>query len=155
MGCYEDVMPLVVRRVKVQDLPILEALEREAVRSLPLRPGWLKHFTLMLDRAITEEPEGMLVADADGKAVGMALVRVLGAHPLTGDEHGRLEVLTIAPGWRAHGVAERLLKEAQAYLKSRNCRLMVTLLRSDLGTDAALFKTEGFAVSGWELERAL
>jgi GNAT superfamily N-acetyltransferase len=63
--------------------------------------------------------------------------------------------LTVAPAWKEHGIRERLIKEAEAYLKSRGCRLMVTSLRADAGAEGELFKTSGFKVAAWELERAL
>lgn len=148
-------MPLVVRRVKVQDLSLIEALEQDSVRSFPARKRWMETFRSLLERSLTEEPEGLLIADYDGRAVGAAIARVRGAHPVTGDEHGRLEAITVALSWRAHGVKERLLKEAEAYLKSRGCRLMVTTLQSDAGAEGELFKQSGFKVASWELERAL
>lgn len=148
-------MPLSVRRVKVQDLQVLETLEAETVRHFPQRTRWLETFRGLLERALTEEPEGLLVADFDGRAIGAAISRVRGAHPITGVEYGVLEVLTVAPAWREHGVRERLLKEAEAYFKSRGCRLMVTSLRADAGADGALYKQHGFTVASWDLERSL
>jgi GNAT superfamily N-acetyltransferase len=148
-------MPLVVRRVKVQDLSVLESLEAETVRSFPARTRWMETYRGMLERALTEEPEGLLVADFDGRAIGAAIARVRGNHPVTGEEHGRLEALTVAPAWRAHGIRERLIKEAEAYLKSRGCRLMVTSLRADAGAEGEVYKASGFKVAGWELERPL
>jgi GNAT superfamily N-acetyltransferase len=148
-------MPLVVRRVKVQDLSLLEGLEADAVKSFPTRTRWMDTFRGMLERALTEEPEGLLVADFDGRAIGVAIARVRGNHPVTGEEHGRLEALTVAPSWKAHGIRERLIKEAEAYLKSRGCRLMVTSLRADAGAEGELYKSSGFKVAGWELERSL
>ncbi|MFZ5441608.1 MAG: GNAT family N-acetyltransferase [Myxococcota bacterium] len=148
-------MPLVVRRVKVQDLQVLESLELETVRSFPARKRWMETFRSLLERTLSEEPEGMLVADFDGRAIGVAIARVRGPHPLTGEESGRLEALTVAPAWRAHGVRERLLKEAEAYLKSRGCRVMASTLPSDAGAEGELYKSNGFRVAAWELEKAL
>lgn len=148
-------MPLSVRRVKVQDLQILESLELETVRSFPARKRWIETFRGLLERALSEEPEGLLVADFEGRAVGAAVVRVSGPHPLTGMPFGRLEALTVAPAWRSHGVRERLLKEAEAYLRSRDCKVLVATLPSDAGADGELFKSVGFRVAAWELERAL
>jgi GNAT superfamily N-acetyltransferase len=148
-------MPLVVRRVKVQDLSLIESLEQDSVRSFPTRTRWMETFRGLLERALTEEPEGLLIADYEGRAVGAAIARVRGAHPVTGEEHGRLEALTVAPAWRAHGIRERLLKESEAYLKSRGCRMMVTTLQSDAGAEGELFKNSGFKVASWELTRTL
>ncbi|MFO0601177.1 MAG: GNAT family N-acetyltransferase [Myxococcaceae bacterium] len=148
-------MPLVVRRVKVQDLSLIESIEQDHARSFPTRKRWMETFRSLLERSLTEEPEGLLIADYDGRPVGAAIARVRGAHPVTGEEHGRLEALTVAPAWRQHGVRERLIKEAEAYLKSRGCRSMVTTLPADAGADGELFKQSGFKVASWELSRTL
>ena len=148
-------MPLVVRRVKVTDLPVLESLELETLRRFPSRTRWLETFRRIIETSLSEEPEGLLVADYDGRAVGVAAVRQRGKHPLTGALMGRLEVLSVAPGWRTQGIGERLLKETEAYLKSRGCTVMTTNLPSDAGADGDLFKANNYKVAGWELERAL
>lgn len=148
-------MPLVVRRVKVQDLAVLESLESESAKSFPSRKRWMETYRGFVEKALSEEPEGLLVADYEGRAIGVAIARVRGPHPLTGEESGRLEALTVAPAWRSHGIRERLLKEAEAYLKSRGCKVMVTTLRTDAGAEGELYKGSGFKVGGWELERSL
>lgn len=148
-------MPLVVRRVKVQDLAVLESLESESARSFPARARWMETYRSLVEKALSEEPEGLLVADYEGRAIGAAIARVRGPHPQTGEESGRLEALTVAPAWRSHGIRERLIKEAEAYLKSRGCKVMVTSLRTDAGAEGDLYKSAGFKVGGWELERSL
>lgn len=148
-------MPLVVRRVKVMDIPVLESLELETVKRFPARTRWMETYRQLLEKALSEEPEGLLVADYEGRAVGGAIARVRGAHRLTGATQGRLEALTVAPAWRTQGVAERLLKEAEAYFKSRGCKVMALTLPSDAGADGDLFKASGFRVAAWELERPL
>lgn len=148
-------MPLVVRRVKEQDLQTLELLELETVRRFPSRARWLETYRGLLQAAQAEEPEGLLVADYDGRAIGGAVARVRGSHPFTGVPVGRLEALTVAPAWVSHGVRERLLEEAQAYLKSRGCQSMAMTLPSDAGAEGDLYRTAGFKVAGWELERPL
>lgn len=148
-------MPLVVRRVKVMDLPVLESLELETVKRFPSRTRWMETYRALVEKALSEEPEGLLIADYDGRAIGGAIARVRGPHPLTGVVHGRLEALTVAPGWKQQGIGERLLKEAEAYLKSRGCKAMVVSLPADAGGDGDLFKGAGFKVASWELERGL
>lgn len=148
-------MPLVVRRVKVADLPVLETLELETVRKFPSRTKWMESFRAIIESALSEEPEGILVADYDGRAIGAAIARVRGHHPHHGARIGRLEALTVAPGWRSQGISERLIKEAEAYLKSRECEVMCVALPSDAGADGEVFKTTGFKVASWELERSL
>ena len=148
-------MPLLVRRVKVSDLSVLESLELETMKRFPSRTRWIETFRRLIETSLSEEPEGVLIADYDGRAVGMALARVRGNHPLTGAKMGRLEVLSIAPGWRTQGVGDRLLKEAEMYLKSRGCEVMSTQLPADAGADGDFFKANHYKVAAWLLERPL
>lgn len=147
-------MPLVVRRVKVSDLPVLETLELETTKRFPARTRWIETFRTMLESSLSEEPEGLLVADYDGRAIGVAVARVLGPHPLTGQTLGRVLTLSVAPGWKSQGIGERLLKESEAYLKSRGCQVIAISLPSDAGAEGDLFKQAGFKVSAWELEKS-
>jgi GNAT superfamily N-acetyltransferase len=148
-------MPLVVRRVKVMDIPVLESLELETVKRFPSRKRWLETYRQHIEQALSEEPQGLLVADYEGRAVGGAIARVRGPHPLTGATQGRVEALTVAPAWRAQGVAERLLKEAEAYFRSRGCEVITVMLPADAGADGELYKARGYKVAAWELERKL
>ncbi len=149
-------MPLIVRRLKVMDLPVLETLESESAKRFPSRAGWIEHFRKVMEVATSEEPEGVLVAEYDGRVIGAAVVKTLGAHPFTGLKHGELQALTVAPGWRGQGIDARLVREAEAYLKSRGCETLITRLPADAGPEeSALFKGAGYRVAGWELERGL
>jgi ribosomal protein S18 acetylase RimI-like enzyme len=139
--------------VKVSDLPVLETLELETAKRFPARTRWIETFRTMLETSLSEEPEGLLVADYDGRAIGVAVARVVGPHPLTGQTLGRVLALSVAPGWRSQGIGERLLKESEAYLKSRGCQVIAFSLPSDAGMDGDLFKQAGFKVSAWELEK--
>ena len=78
----------------------------------------MESYRSLLERALTEEPEGLLVADFDGRAIGAAIARVRGTHPVTGEEHGRLEALTVAPAWRAHGSMVPPLPEVTGLLRT-------------------------------------
>lgn len=146
-------MPLAVRRVKITDLPVLETLERETVKRFPARTHWVETFRTLIETCLSEEPEGLLVADYDGRAIGVAVARVEGPHSLTGKPVGRILALSVAPGWKGQGIGERLLKEAEAYLKSRGSQVIAFSLASDAGNDGELFKQAGFKVSSWELEK--
>jgi ribosomal protein S18 acetylase RimI-like enzyme len=147
-------MPLVVRRVKVTDLSVLEAFEIETTKRFPARKRWVETFRALLETTLSHEPEGLLVADYDGRAIGVAVARVEGPHPLTGLPLGRILALSVAPGWRTQGVEERLLKEAEASLKSRGCQVIAFSLQSDSVIEAEIFKQAGFKVSAWELEKS-
>ncbi|MGV3624952.1 MAG: hypothetical protein ACO1OB_29295, partial [Archangium sp.] len=85
-------MPLVVRIAVEQDLPVLETLEAETVHHFPNRKRWLETFRELMKAALSEEPDGFIVAEFQGRPVGAALVRTRGPHPVTGVEHGALQV---------------------------------------------------------------
>lgn len=148
-------MPLIVRHVRVKDLPALERLEADTVKRFPARQGWLETYGTLIQRSLEEEPEGLLVAEVDGHVVGGAIVRQRGPHPVNGHPHGQLYALTVSHNWRTHGVAQRLLKEAEAYLKSRGCVSMHVNVPTDAGDDTELFKAAGYHVGSWELLRPL
>ena len=63
--------------------------------------------------------------------------------------------LTVAQGWKGKGIDTRLLRESEAYLRSRGCASIALSLPADAGEDSELYKTAGYRVLGWELERNL
>ncbi|MBL8954415.1 MAG: GNAT family N-acetyltransferase [Myxococcaceae bacterium] len=149
-------MSLLVRRLKVMDIPALETLERESVARHPGRAGWLDTYRRHIERSLTEEPEGFLVAELNATVVGGAICRQRGPHALTGQKHGQLLALTAAQAYARYNVAQRLLLESSVYLKSRGCRSMTVSCPIDLDPqEIEVFKTAGFSVVAWELERQL
>ena len=148
-------MALVVRRVKVTDIPVLEGIEQESIKRFPGRVGWMNVYRKSMERALSDEPEGILVADYDGKVVGAIIVQQRGKHPLTQQTYAALLGLTVAEKWRGSGVGQRLLKEAEAYLKARKCESLALRLPADAGDDALLFQQSGFQVVAWELEKQI
>jgi ribosomal protein S18 acetylase RimI-like enzyme len=81
-------MALLVRRVKVTDLPMLEAIEKESQKRFPGRKGWMETYRKSVERALTDEPEGILVAENDNKLVGAIIVQQRGKHPVTNQKFG-------------------------------------------------------------------
>lgn len=149
-------MSLLVRRLKVMDIPSLEALEKEAVDRHPGRRGWLDTYRRHVERSLAEEPEGFFVAELNAVVVGGAIVRQRGPHPLSGAKHGQLLALTASPAYSRYNVAQRLLLESASYLKSRGCKSMTAWCPVDMAPkEIDVFKGAGFAVVSWELERQL
>lgn len=149
-------MSLLVRRLKVLDIPALEALERETVDRHPGRKGWLDTYRKHVERSLSEEPEGFFVAELNAIVVGGAIARQRGAHPMTGAKHGQLLALTASPAYSRYNVAQRLLLESSLYLKSRGCRSMTVWCPIDLDPkEIDVFKSGGFSVVSWELEKQL
>jgi ribosomal protein S18 acetylase RimI-like enzyme len=148
-------MPLLVRRIKVSDLTLLDAMESENTQGQPALEGWLHTFRNLLDAAIAEEPQGVLVAEFDGHPVGATVARVHEAHRTSGKKHGVIEAMTVAAAWKKQGIAERLLKEAEAYLKSRGCVAVTVRVPESIGDEAAIYRAGNYRVIGWELEKVL
>lgn len=146
---------LIVRRLKVSDLPALEQLEAERWQSVSGRAGWLAGFQKLFERTVAEEPEGLMVAERNGQVVGAAIARTRGRHPLSGLVDGQIFHLSVAPGERRRGVTERLLRECEAYLRSRGCEVAHLSLPADATGDAELLLKSGYRVAAWELERPL
>lgn len=149
-------MSLLVRRLRVMDIPALETLERESVERHPGRAGWLDTYRRHIERSLAEEPEGFLVAELNNAVVGGAICRQRGPHPLTGHKHGQLLALTAAQAYARYNVAQRLLLEGSVYLKSRGCKSMTVWCPIDLDPkEIDVFKNAGFSVVSWELEKQL
>lgn len=146
-------MPLLVRRLKVMDLPALEGIEAGHVQRFPGRAGWLAGFRRLVERTLSDEPEGLLIADLDGRVVGWAIARQRGTHPISGLTCGHIFHISCLPEVREHGVTSRLLREAEAYLRSRGCEVVQLSLPSDDTADAEALRKSGYRVAGWELER--
>ena len=85
-------MTLIVRRVRVTDLPLLEAIERARQERLPHRVGWIKGFRKLIDNTLAAEPEGILVAEDDGVVVGYGICRERQHDPITGVKYGQIVV---------------------------------------------------------------
>ncbi|MFZ5469673.1 MAG: GNAT family N-acetyltransferase [Myxococcota bacterium] len=146
-------MSLLVRRPKVLDLPAIEQLEAANLKRYPSRAGWLDSVRALVERTLAEEPEGMMIADLDGKVAGLAIARMRGQHPLSGRSYGQVVHLSVHPQHRSAGVGERLLRECEAYLRSRGCEDVLLRLPVDQTEDAELFKKTGYQVAAWELQR--
>ena len=108
-------MPLNVRRVKIQDISVLEQFEADNMKRFPGRAGWMEAYRRVVEKSLSEEPEGILVAEYEGRPVGCAVVRARQHHPITGLKYGQLMTLTVAHGWTGKAVDTRLLRESEAY----------------------------------------
>lgn len=75
-------------------------------------------------RMVQEQPEGMFVAEVDGKVVGTAFA-IANEPPGTGSVHW----MGVDPEMQGTGIGKKLLSRAEAYLRSRGARHV------DLGTD--------------------
>ena len=146
-------MALTVRRLQILDLPALERTEAEHAKRFPGRAGALAGFHKQVEQALSREPEGLMIADRDGQIVGLAIARQRGAHPVSGQKHGRVEHLSVAQGPEAPAVTSRLLKEAEAYLRSRGCAAIYFSLLVDDADGAQRLKDAGYQVVAWDFAK--
>lgn len=145
---------LIVRRPKVSDLPALEQIEAQHLKRFPARGGWLAGFAKLVERTLSEEPEGLMVADLDGQVAGCAIARQRGVHPVSGLTYGHIFHVSVAPALQKRGIGLRLLREAEAYLRSRGCEVIHLTVPADNPDAAELFQRSGYRVAAFELERS-
>jgi ribosomal protein S18 acetylase RimI-like enzyme len=146
---------LLVRRLKVSDLPRLEDIEYAQLDLFPDRPGWVAHFRGMVERILGEEPEGVLIAERDGQVVGWVAARSGGQHPTRRVPFGEVMHLSVLPAEQRTGVGRRLLRESEAYLRSRGCERIRLWVPKESEKALKLFEKQGYEVTGFELERPL
>jgi ribosomal protein S18 acetylase RimI-like enzyme len=146
-------MALIVRRLRVPDLPLLEQIERARQERLPHRVGWIKGFRKLVDNTLAAEPEGILVAEDDGKVVGFAICRERQLDPITGVKYG--QIVSVGLGDAPARTGQRLLRECEAYLKSRQCEMVQLSLPVDEPQAGELYRANGYKVIAWELQRSL
>jgi ribosomal protein S18 acetylase RimI-like enzyme len=151
----ELAMLVAVRRIRLTDLPMLERFEAHTPRPAGVAERYMERYRAMLETALSKEPGGFLVAEHNQETVGAVVARVTGPHPMNGLSSGRIETLTLSPAHPGQGVGERLLKEAEAYLRSHGCRIISLNLPADAGQAGELYRTAGYRVASWELEREL
>src|ERR1035437_6677678 len=96
-------MAILVRKLKVIDLPRLEEIEAALLSNYPSRPRWMSSFRRLVEQTLRDEPEGLLIIDVDGVVAGWAAVRQRGIHPMTGLKYGHIFHLSIAREFRRHG----------------------------------------------------
>jgi len=147
-------MAVFVRRLKVLDLPRLEEIETELLADYPSRPGWMRSFRRLVELTLSQEPEGLLIAESDGTVAGWAAVRQRGVHPMSGMKYGHIFHLSVARAFQTHGIGERLLREAEAYLRSRGCESIHLSMPADDPATVEMFKRAGYRLFAWELERS-
>ncbi|MFL5318054.1 MAG: GNAT family N-acetyltransferase [Myxococcaceae bacterium] len=146
-------MALFVRRLRISDFPRLEEIESAHERAHSARGGWLERVRKLLTLALSDEPEGLLIADLDGKVVGWAAVRQRQLHPLAGDGLGHILHVSVAAEHRKQGIGQRLLRECEAYLRTHGCSgVRISVGVADSSAEK-LMKKAGYSPTAWEMER--
>ena len=121
--------------MQLNDLPGVFRLGQRlfTAEDLPtLYRSWDDHEILELFRS---DEETCLVAECDGEIVGFALGCMMDK-PRSAWRYGWLEWLGVAPGYKRHGIARRLLNQLTQLFIDREARIM--LVDTDEGNADAL-----------------
>ena len=146
-------MPLFVRRLRISDLPRLEEIEARHENESPTRKGWQSRVRKLIELALSDEPEGLLIADQDGKVVGWAAARQRPLHPLSTEGVGHVLHISVSADARRSGIGARLLRECEAYLRARGCSGIRISVRVDDTASQQLMKKLGYSAAYADLER--
>jgi ribosomal protein S18 acetylase RimI-like enzyme len=124
-----------LRQMQLNDLPGVFRLGQRlfTAEDLPtLYRSWDDHEILELFRS---DEETCLVAEDGGEIVGFALGCMMDK-PRSAWRYGWLEWLGVAPGYKRHGIARRLLNQLTQLFIDREARIM--LVDTDEGNADAL-----------------
>jgi tRNA (guanine-N7-)-methyltransferase len=106
-----------IRGIEPDDVPVLEALVRRAIRDAAARFRDREERAHGLSATVgtgidAEAQETVLVAEIDGRVAGFARFRLDGAW-------GEIAELCVDPAWQRRGIGRRLADRAEAILRGR------------------------------------
>jgi len=122
-----------VRPARDDDISAVLELWEEARSPAAVTPDSREALELLLDAA----PDGLLVAESDGRIVG-ALVAAWDGW------RGNMYRLAVLPSYRRRGIARRLVEEGHARLRSKGARRVTALVGSDEEEAKALWRALGY-----------
>jgi len=128
---------LVVRRAFASDLPALTAL---LLRYYVDQDIWLRDPPEKTAADLAHPQLGFFLAELDGAPAGCVLLRPLPSIP-SATECKRLYV---APEFRGHGLAGRLMDAAEAHARSTGLRWIYLDSRAEMTTAVALYRRRGY-----------
>jgi ribosomal protein S18 acetylase RimI-like enzyme len=150
-----------IRPARADDLAFLVETARRFVEFGP--PPWREAagmtatFERQMERLSREVPPGhaLLVAEsATGEPLGFTYLEVL-TDFFTGQPHGHVSDLAVAPGADGRGVGGALLEAAEAWARARGYdRLTLTVFAAN-GRARALYARTGFAEESLRLVKPL
>jgi ribosomal protein S18 acetylase RimI-like enzyme len=129
--------------MQLNDLPAVFRLGQKlfTAEDLPtLYRSWDEHEILELFRS---DEETCLVAEDDGKIVGFALGCMM-EKPRSAWRYGWLEWLGVAPRYKRHGIARRLLNQLTQLFIDREARIMLVDTDEDNADALAFLRKTGF-----------
>lgn len=106
--------PIVLREVRIEDAPVLAELWLDEVRP----PGGASEeqlrsdVTLMIERALANPEDRLVVAEYDGEPAGAVYLRIEPLSPLSFEPVLKVFSPTVFPRFRRLGVGRRLMESA-------------------------------------------
>jgi ribosomal protein S18 acetylase RimI-like enzyme len=134
---------IVLRQTELKDLPAVFKLGQRlfTAEDLPtLYRSWDEHEILELFRS---DEETCLVAEDGDKIVGFALGCMMDK-PRSAWRYGWLEWLGVAPRYKRHGIARRLLNQLTQLFIDREARIMLVDTDEDNADALAFLRETGF-----------
>jgi ribosomal protein S18 acetylase RimI-like enzyme len=134
---------IVLRQMELKDLPAVFKLGQRlfTAEDLPtLYRSWDEHEILELFRS---DEEACLVAEDDETIVGFALGCMM-EKPRSAWRYGWLEWLGVAPRYKRHGIARRLLNQLTQLFIDREARIMLVDTDEDNADALAFLRETGF-----------
>lgn len=143
-------MQYIIRQMLPQEYPLLENFLYEAIfipdgampppREILADP----HLQIYIDRFGTMKDDWALAAEADGKIVGAAWIRIIKDYGHLDDETPSLAI-SLYKDYRGQGIGTSLLKEMLAFLAARGYK-QVSLSVQKANYAVRLYQKLGFAI---------
>jgi ribosomal protein S18 acetylase RimI-like enzyme len=122
-----------VRPARDDDIPAVLELWGEARSAAAVTPDSIP----AVERLLGHSPDGLLVAEIDGRVVG-ALVAAWDGW------RGNMYRLAVLPSYRRRGIARRLVEEGHARLLAKGARRVTALVGSDEEEAKSLWRALGY-----------
>ena len=132
-----------LRQMELKDLPDVFKLGQKlfTAEDLPtLYRCWDEHEILELFHS---DEETCMVAEDDGRVVGFALGCMMDK-PRSAWRYGWLEWLGVAPRYKRHGIARRLLNQLTQFFIDREARIMLVDTDEENADALAFLRKTGF-----------
>lgn len=131
-------MNLTVRRMRTQDTEAILRIDEKITG----RPHEAQYESRIID-ALTRNPLGCLVAEAEGRIVGFILGDIRGwefAIPKT----GWIEIVGTDPEFHGRGVARALIEKLNVYFRNQNVVRVMTMINWNDAELVGFFRAVGF-----------
>ena len=131
-------MNVSVRRMNAQDTEAVLSINEKITG----RPHEAQYESRIID-ALTRNPLGCLVAEAEGVIVGFILGDIRGwefAIP----KSGWIEIVGVDPDFHGKGIARALIEKLDLYFRNQNVERVMTMINWNEGGLVGFFRALGF-----------